>query len=385
MKNLANLNIINLRKGERKRRIEIFSNSPLTVEWNITEGCNLQCKHCWIEASNSPPIFRSLSEYKKVVDAICSLGAIQLTISGGEPLFYNELTELVSYCYRRGLVIEIDTNGTLLTEKLCKRYSPMKDRVQFNISVDGSCATAHSKLRVDRTSFRKMIRGIKRLKKENLAVRASTVISPSTSEIDSIYTLLKELQVTNWFVSNIHPHGRALKLFNTTMQWKDYVRKCVDLFWKLHLLNQTNPQMNIDFPLNFRDLSMPLSKRSLICEQDSLRKGFAIDSRGEILACSRIQESKCGNVFQHEIIDLWKKCQQDWLWKTRVDDLEDCKICGVKGLCGGGCRVNAKNLTGSYYTCDPIAKELVTYVLTNYMQQLNPREQATIRKMLEIK
>ena len=85
----------------------------------VTFDCNLQCKNC-INCSplvgqkylNFPEI-----DYEKTCESIKyfkNLGLKMVNISGGEPLLYPKIFDLIRYCRSLGLYPTVNTNGLLI-------------------------------------------------------------------------------------------------------------------------------------------------------------------------------------------------------------------------------------------------------------------------------
>ncbi len=83
------------------------------VMLNITERCQLRCRHCY---NNSGVGCESnAEEFQRLVDKVNNVaGTINFT--GGEPLLRPELPELLAYTASRGIDNIITTNGLLLDE-----------------------------------------------------------------------------------------------------------------------------------------------------------------------------------------------------------------------------------------------------------------------------
>ncbi len=87
----------------------------------FTHGCNLRCPYCHNPELVTGPVpedfipvqdfFDFLDKRSTVLDGVC--------ITGGEPLLYDNLPELIEQIHRFGLKVKLDTNGTL-PEKLAK-------------------------------------------------------------------------------------------------------------------------------------------------------------------------------------------------------------------------------------------------------------------------
>jgi MoaA/NifB/PqqE/SkfB family radical SAM enzyme len=89
----------------------------LSVEYNLTEHCNLSCYACDHASPLLPPRFASLSELRRDLPALAEVfHAQELRLVGGEPLLHPDLLELIREGRRSQVAdkIVIMTNGVLL-------------------------------------------------------------------------------------------------------------------------------------------------------------------------------------------------------------------------------------------------------------------------------
>ena len=80
----------------------------------FVKGCNFRCPFCHnkelvVDAEKIMPfdtedIFKYLEKRKNVLGGVC--------ITGGEPLLYDELPEIIEKIHKLGLKVKIDTNGS---------------------------------------------------------------------------------------------------------------------------------------------------------------------------------------------------------------------------------------------------------------------------------
>jgi Fe-coproporphyrin III synthase len=105
------------------------------VQVHPTRRCNLTCLHCY---SSSGPQVSATTPIEMLVGAIddaVALGYSVLSVSGGEPLLYRPLIDLLDHARARGMRTTVTTNGLLLTER---RLAELAGRVDvLAISVDG--------------------------------------------------------------------------------------------------------------------------------------------------------------------------------------------------------------------------------------------------------
>ena len=91
---------------------------PLSGSLELTFRCNLRCVHCYLDGQHTPsPEQHELttSEITDIIDQIVAEGCLWLLLTGGEPLVRPDWKEIYLYAKRKGLIITLFTNGTLLT------------------------------------------------------------------------------------------------------------------------------------------------------------------------------------------------------------------------------------------------------------------------------
>ena len=84
-----------------------------------TTFCQLKCPDCYrgTDRDDFVPAHRDIGDVIKEIDKLIKIRNIQtLSISGGEPLLYPYLDEIVKHAVKKRLKVLIDTNGMLLDE-----------------------------------------------------------------------------------------------------------------------------------------------------------------------------------------------------------------------------------------------------------------------------
>ncbi len=127
------------------------------VQVHPTTRCNLRCHHCY---SSSGPQARDILPAGLLGAALHDAaheGYNAVGISGGEPLMYAGLEELLLAARSAGLVTTVTTNGVLLDEARVQVLAPLVDF--FAVSVDG-VAASHNRMRASARAFENMRRGL---------------------------------------------------------------------------------------------------------------------------------------------------------------------------------------------------------------------------------
>lgn len=145
-----------------------------SFDLEITARCNNDCRHCHI---NLPAGDRSakgrelsLEEIEEIAAEAVSLDAIWVLITGGEPLLRRDFPEIYLALKRKGLLISIFTNATLITEehiKLLKKYPPR----DMEVSVYGISAETYERVTRRPGSFSAFMRGLDLLLESGIKVR----------------------------------------------------------------------------------------------------------------------------------------------------------------------------------------------------------------------
>ena len=180
----------------------MISSMSKNNNWN----CNQKCIHCYAAGQKlSEKEELSTEEWKKVID-ICQKECIpQLTFTGGEPTMRKDLVELIEYS--KWFITRLNTNGVLLTEKLCKElYEASLDSVQ--VTLYSNNPEIHNKL-VGADNFEKTITGIKNAINVGLNVSINTPLCTLNKNYIDTLKFAKELGITYVTCSGLIVTGNA--------------------------------------------------------------------------------------------------------------------------------------------------------------------------------
>ena len=159
---------------------------PLVLMLEPLHACNLKCSGCGRIREYAETLGQRLS-VEESLHAVRECGAPIVSICGGEPLLYPEITELTDKILRLGKHIYLCTNGILLEEKLdsfvqlAKRNRRTKSRLYWNVHLDGT-ANVHDAVVEKPGTFAQALSGITAAKKAGFYVYTnSTLYKPATT------------------------------------------------------------------------------------------------------------------------------------------------------------------------------------------------------------
>lgn len=171
---------------------------PERINIATTFSCPLNCSMCGIPDLEDPEREElDIEEWKEIIDQVDNWGIDQVSFSGGETMARKDKTlTLMEYAHRKGMEVDLITNGYFLDEETAKRIiNSGVERV--SLSVDGSKSSIHDSIRGN-GSFDKIMSAIENLNKfrgirDDIEYEFTTVVmNKNYDDLISIYKLMKE-------------------------------------------------------------------------------------------------------------------------------------------------------------------------------------------------
>ena len=88
----------------------------------LTPYCNLRCVHCYLQDQINESLL-STEEIKKILDMLCTAGVLFLYFTGGEIFTRPDFLDIYVYAKKKGFIIELLTNGTLIDNKVIEIFN----------------------------------------------------------------------------------------------------------------------------------------------------------------------------------------------------------------------------------------------------------------------
>ncbi len=113
--------------------------TPLNLTFELTSRCNFSCKMCYVHSESCNKDKASELTAKQWIDIAQSAknaGAVFILLTGGEPFVREDFCEIYEAIAKMGFVISLNTNLSLLTDKILetlKNYPPRR----INVSLYG--------------------------------------------------------------------------------------------------------------------------------------------------------------------------------------------------------------------------------------------------------
>ena len=146
-------------------------------------ACNLKCRHC--SASRFEKKARKLTpaDVKKISDEAHAMGLCQFNLSGGEPLIFKDLDEVMAALQPDKFHLSMSTNGHFLTLEKAKHLKSIGlDKVK--ISLDDFDEKLHDENRQNPGAYNKAIAAMMNAREAGLDVVVQTVVTHQNCQTD---------------------------------------------------------------------------------------------------------------------------------------------------------------------------------------------------------
>lgn len=274
--------------------------------------CNQKCTNCYAAGQHQAEVKElSTEEWKQIIDKCRNAYIPQLTFTGGEPTMREDLVELIRYS--QWFVTRLNTNGILLSEKLCNQlYEASLDSVQ--ITLYSSDKEEHEQL-TGAHAFDKTVQGIKNALKSGLNVSINTPLCRINKDYVKTLKFLKELGVEYVSCSGIiytgnarNPEAKKNQMTSKELHavLKNAIEYCNENGMEISF---TSPGLLYEGVLRLLGIAVPTCGACM--------SNMAIAPNGEVVPCqSWLDENAClGNM----LTDPWKKIWESPLAKKTRD------------------------------------------------------------------
>lgn len=173
-------NEILVRSGEPTKAMPVIADMfmgrsrKVDFAWvEVTNVCNLKCRHCYNETDRVCHKAMSLDEFKHVCNELVSYGVNQIQLIGGEPFTIPEKTlfDMLIYAHERFKSIELFFNGTKVSRSQLEWMKINVPKVRFALSLHSFIEEEQDKMTQVPGSYKKITDTLKNLKELGLTFR----------------------------------------------------------------------------------------------------------------------------------------------------------------------------------------------------------------------
>jgi len=332
--------------------------------WNLTNRCNLYCKHCYAWA-NSEKDELSLEEIKEIVKELSKNGVKFAILSGGEPLLREDIYEISKFLRESSIKTYLSTNGLLINSQIVKEIKENFDYV--GISIDGN-PKIHDKFRGKRGAFKESIKAVELCLSEGIRVGLRfTLTSFTKSSLPYVFKLAEEIGIPKVYISHLVYAGRGQRL--SSLEKKEYrqtvnfiIKKAFEYVEKgigIEIVTGNNEADAVvlyeEFKKRYPDKTNFLYEtlRNWGGNQAGVRL-VNIDHKGNVKPDPFFFHS-LGNLREKGFTEIWNS--NGILSRLREKPRKvkgKCQNCKYLAICNGNSRARAYFVYGDYFAEDPL-------------------------------
>ncbi len=172
---------------------------PLSGTFELTPCCNLSCKMCYVrkprQEVEAEGGLMPASRWIELAEKARDMGMLYLLLTGGEPLTHPQFKEIYTACRNMGLVVSINTNGTMLDDDMLD-FLAANPPAKVNMSLYGASRETYEGLCGVPEAFDRAIYALKGMKARGITVKLNySVTRYNCGDMAKIIALARENDV----------------------------------------------------------------------------------------------------------------------------------------------------------------------------------------------
>ena len=323
----------------------------------LTQRCNLNCKHCYNSSGGNSKEDIPFENVKELVMFCKKEGLISIALSGGEALLHPEIDKIMDFINEQNISIYLLTNGTILDKDkvgLLLKYMP-----EIQISLDGPDEESNDAIR-GHGAYKRTIEFIKLLKSMNYGnkININTVLNKyNINNYDEIIDVAKNLGVKYVSFSILTFAGRAA---DNDLEIDHKVSQTA--------INHINDELQFKRDIFCKGLQVGHRCSMNFARDNKIYVQPKITAKGDVFPCQMHNDPifNLGNIYDqpiNNIISGEKTRNYLLLSQLRKKFISSCINCRFDVFCEKGCLAKAysdnKNIFSQDGSCRYYKKEFI--------------------------
>lgn len=339
---------------------------PFWLLAELTYRCPLHCVFCYNPVEyNGVGSELTTKQWLTVLEEARALGAVQLGLSGGEPLVRDDLEIIVEHARKLGFYTNLLTSGVGLTEK---RLTDLKHAGLDHIQLSFQDSTRELNDFLSSTKTFELKRKVaKMIKDHGYPMVLNCVLHRlNLPHIGQIIDMAVEMKADYLELANTQYYGWALKNRSALLPTAEQLKEAEATVQKKRAELGGACQMLFVVPDYFETRPKP-------CMNGWGSIFLVVAADGAALPCHAARELpglKFPNVATDGIENIWYESQAFNAYRGTDWMKEPCRSCDERHKDFGGCRCQAYLLTGDAKNADPVCSlsphhDVITHAVQN--------------------
>ncbi len=343
------------------RRDTQYRPPGLTLQWHVTERCNLRCSHCYQDAGagvelDFDGLMDVLGQYESLLGewrASARPGEPTLrghiTVTGGEPFIRHDFLDLLDAFAAReaSFSFAILTNGTLIDDAMARRLRALGPTF-VQVSIDG-LRTTHDEIRGP-GSYENAVSAIRHLVRHRIRTLISfTAQRGNFREFGEVAKLARKLKVSRIWADRPIPCGAGEELRGLALT-PDETREFFEAMHGARTRATRRWFGGTDVAMHRALQFLVAGGKPYRCRAgDSL---VTIQPDGTLFPCRRMPIS-VGNVTETPLARLYHESELFGRLRDASRIADGCENCTYAQWCRGGLKCLSYATTGDPFAPDP--------------------------------
>lgn len=319
---------------------------PISGCFELLPLCNMNCDMCYVrlsrEAMEKQGRLRTVEEWLMLANEMKKAGTLFILLTGGEPFLYPEFKRLYTELIQMGMIVTINTNGTLIDEEWAEFLGKYRPR-RVNITLYGPNDKVYADLCHYPGGFHKVMQGVERLKAQKVDVKLNGSLVKSNKESwKDLVKIAEDLEVPIEIVTYIYPATRERNL-PYDMQARLEPEEAAKLWLEIYEAQCGSEMFKEYAKKNIKIFSEtehhPMKAKCMDCRAG--RSSFIINWKGQMHPCIMMSQPAVP-VFEVGFEKAWKEIV-DWTEKVILSEAcasckhrEVCSVCAASAFLEGG-------------------------------------------------
>ncbi len=304
---------------------DFLAANVFTLQWHITQTCDLHCKHCYDRSERST---LDLNQGLKILDDLrnfCLKNNIQgqVSFSGGNPLLYPHFFELYQGAVQRNLQVAILGNPT--SREIMEKIIAIQPPAYYQVSLEG--LAEHNDFIRGAGHFKRIIKFLAILKE--LKIYSMVMLTLTRNNQEQVIPLAAELQgkADEFTYNRLAMVGEGADLLSVKPEdYADFIEK----YTAAATINPTISLKDNLININRRQGGLPAFGGCAGYGCGAAFNFFSVLPDGEAHACRKLP-SYIGNAFEQSIEEIYNgKAARQYRAGTTA-----CTTCEIRPVCGG--------------------------------------------------
>lgn len=237
---------------------------PVSGTFELTARCNFDCPMCYVHLKQEDIHARgkelTAQQWIEIARAARDRGMMFVLLTGGESFVRKDFFEIYSAMQEMGLVISINTNGSMLSGEIRQKLIE-NPPARINISLYGGCGETYCNM-CGQDMFRQVLENIRALNEAGVGVSINHSITPyNYRDLEKIDAISRELDIPVKTSSYMFPPVRIDGTYGSgnrltaeeaaacTVQWEKLRLSREEFNWKAENMSRFVDVQEKDCPL----------------------------------------------------------------------------------------------------------------------------------------